>query len=141
MIKKMAALVVLVMVAAISVAGCPDSKNPTNTGSNNPAVALTVNSVTTYNKLSKDSFETTPAPGHNYIVIDLTLTNMNKNDLYMGNAGYFKLSTSDGTAYSYSSWTYLLTNAIGAGVFHTNPGEKVTGQIAFEIPRVRKPLR
>jgi hypothetical protein len=89
-------------------------------------------------KLSKGSFETTPAPGHNYIVIDLTLTNMNKNDLYMGNAGYFKLSTSDGTAYSYSSWTYLLTSAIGAGVFHTNPGEKVAGQIAFEIPQSAK---
>jgi hypothetical protein len=136
MSTKMAVLIVLVIIASLSVAGCSDNKkqNSPNTG-NNAAVALTVNSVTTYNKLSKYPFETTPTPGHNYVVVDLTLTNLNKNDLYMGNALNFKLSTSDGTAYSYSSWTYLLNNAIGSGVFHTNPGEKVTGQIAFEIPQ------
>jgi predicted small secreted protein len=43
MIKKLAALVVLVMVAAIFVAGC-DNKNPTNTSA---GVAVTVNAQTT----------------------------------------------------------------------------------------------
>jgi len=139
MSTKMAVFVVLVIIASLSIAGCSDNKKQTgpNTG-NNAVVALTVNSVTTYSKLSKNSFETTPTPGHTYVVVDLTLTNLNKNDLFMGNALDFKLSTSDGTAYSYSSWTYLLNNAIGTGVFHTNPGEKVTGQIAFEIPQSAK---
>jgi hypothetical protein len=136
MSTKMVGLVVLLLVASLLVAGCSDNtKQTTSNAGNNAAVALAVNSLTTYSKLSKYPFETTPAPGHNYVVIDLTLTNLNKNDLYMGNALYFKLSTSDGTAYSYSSWTYLLSNPIGAGVSHTNPGEKVTGQIAFEIPQ------
>jgi hypothetical protein len=139
MSKKVAALVVLVIVASLSVAGCNNNNKQTSPNTGNAAVALSINSVTTYSKLSKNSFETTPTPGHYFVVIDLTLTNLNKNDLYMGNALDFKLATSDGTAYSYSTWTYLLPNAIGAGVFHTNPGEKVTGQIAFEIPQSAKP--
>ena len=65
----------------------------------------------------------------------MTVTNLNKNDLNIGNSLYFKLTTSDGTAYSYSQSSYWLNNAIGASVPHTNPGDKTTGQIAFEIPQ------
>jgi hypothetical protein len=103
------------------------------------AVSLTVNSVTTSSELSKYSFDVTPTPGNKIVVVDLTLTNLNKHGLYMGNASYFKLTTSDGMAYSYSSSTHLLPHPIGAGVFHTNPGEKVKGQIAFEIPQSVEP--
>ena len=53
----------------------------------------------------------------------------------MGDPHFFKLTTADGTVYSYSS---SLKNAINI-VLGTRPGEKVTGQIAFEIPQSATP--
>ena len=65
------------------------------------------------------------------------VTNLNKNNFDIGDPYYFKLTTSDGTVYQYSSSSYLGNNALN-GVSHTNPGEKVTGQVAFEIPQNAK---
>ena len=67
----------------------------------------------------------------------MTVTNLNKNNFDIGDPYYFKLTTSDGTVYQYSSSSYLGNNALN-GVSHTNPGEKVTGQVAFEIPQNAK---
>jgi hypothetical protein len=80
----------------------------------------------------------TAQPGKNYIIFDVTLTNVNKNNLYMGNPLYFKLTTGDGTVYSYSPSSYWLPNGFKTGVFNTNPGDKVTGQVAFETPQSAK---
>jgi hypothetical protein len=62
------------------------------------------------------------------------VTNLNKNGLYVGNPLYFKLTTGDGTVYPYSPSSYWLSNQL-TGVTNTSPGDKVTGQIAFEIPQ------
>lgn len=147
MIKKVAALVVLVMVASLSVAGCSNNnKTTSNTGGNDnpmvsttPAVSLTVNSVTTSSDLAKYPFESTAAPGNKFVVVDLTLTNLNKNDLYMGNSLYFRLTTNDGAIYSYSTRADILLNNTLEGQFHTNPGDTVTGQVPFEIPQSATP--
>jgi predicted small secreted protein len=136
MIKKVAALVVLVMVAAIFVAGC-DNKNPTNTSA---GVAVTVNAQTTRDQLGSYPLQSTPQPGYKYSVFNVTVTNLNKNNLAMGNPLYFKLTTNDGTVYSYSTSSYWLGNEINP-VSGTNPGEKVTGQIAFEIPQSASPTQ
>jgi len=135
-------MVMLIVVASLSVAGCSNnSTKPTssNIGSNNnPAVSLTVNSVATTNKLAKYPFEMTATPGNHYVVVDVTLTNLNKNDLYMGNLLNFRLNTYDGAAYSFSSLSGVLLNNTLEDQFHTNPGDKVTGQIMFEIPQSAK---
>jgi hypothetical protein len=143
MIKKVAVIVALVMVASLSVAGCLNSNTKTtssNIGSNNnPAVSLTVNSVTTSSDLAKYPFESTAAPGNKFVVVDLTLTNLNKNDLYMGNSLYFRLITNDGAVYSYSTRADILLNNTLEDQFHTNPGDTVTGQVPFEIPQSATP--
>jgi hypothetical protein len=97
-------------------------------------VAVTINSQTTLNQLGSSYFTSTPRPGYKYSVFDVTVKNLNRNDLAMGNPLYFKLTTNDGTAYSYSLSSYWLGNEINP-VSGTNPGEKVTGQMAFEIPQ------
>jgi Domain of unknown function (DUF4352) len=81
-----------------------------------------------------------PAAGYKFAGYNLTLTNINAPDLYLGNPGYFKLSTSSGTAYSYSSDTFLLATPM-RGVDHTTPGEKVHGWIVFEIARSDTPTQ
>jgi len=133
------AIVMLIVVASLSVAGCPNNNNTKQTssntgGNNNPAVSLTVNSVTTSSDLAKYPFESTAPPGNKFVVVDLTLTNLNKNDLYMGNPLYFRLNTNDGAVYSYSTRAAILLNDTLDGQFHTNPGDTVTGQVGFEIP-------
>ena len=46
---------------------------------------------------------------------------------------YFKLTAKDETVCLYSPSPYLLSNGFKTGVFHTNPGDNVTGQLAFEV--------
>ena len=45
----------------------------------------------------------------------------------------FHTDSKDETVYSYSPSSYWLSNGFKTGVFHTNPGDKVTGQLAFEV--------
>jgi Domain of unknown function (DUF4352) len=61
-----------------------------------------------------------------------------KNDLYIDNPLYFKLTAKDETVYSYSPSLYWLSNRFKTGIFHTNPGDNVTGQLAFEVPQSAK---
>jgi hypothetical protein len=100
-------------------------------------VLVEVNSMTTSSQTGSYPLQSTPTPGRTFAVYDVTLTNQNKNNLYMGNPLYFKLTTSDSTVYQYSSASFFLDNHL-TGVFNTNPGDKVTGKIAFEIPQSAK---
>ena len=140
----------------VSVSGCVNTPTPspsassaattapqaqvtaTPTPSTADFVALKVNSMTTSNQLGSYPLQSTPSPGRTYVVFDVTVTNQNKNDLYLGNPLYFKLTTSDGTVYQYSPSSVWLENYL-TGVFNTKPGDKVTGNIAFEIPQSAKP--
>jgi hypothetical protein len=103
-------------------------------------VAVKVNSRTTSSQIGTYPMQATPSPGRTFAIFDVTVTNQNKNNLYMGNPLYFTLKTSDGTVYQYSSASYFLGNEIN-GVSNTNPGDKVTGQIAFEIAQSAKPTQ
>jgi Domain of unknown function (DUF4352) len=103
-------------------------------------VTLKVNSMTSSTQLGNYPLKATPSPGRTFAVFDVTVTNNNKNNLYMGNPLYFTLKTSDGTVYQYSSSSYFLGNEIN-GVSNTSPGDKVAGQIAFEIPQSAKPTQ
>ncbi len=96
-------------------------------------VALNVNSLTTSSQLGSY-----PLPGNTYVVFDVTLINQNKDNMYLGNPLYFTLKTSDGVVYQYYSSSNWLDNPL-TGVSNTNPGDKVTGQIAFEIPQSATP--
>ena len=101
---------------------------------------IKVNSMTTSSQLGSYPLGSTPAPGKTYVVFDVTVTNQNKDNLYLGNPLYFKLTTADGTVYQYSPASYWLNNHL-TGVFNTKPGDKVTGQLAFEIPQSAKPTQ
>lgn len=134
---RLLAIVMLIVVASLSVAGCPNNntkQTSSNIGGSSPVVSLNINSVTTSNQLGSPPLGSTPSPGNKYVVIDVTVNNLNKNDLYIGNPLYFKLTTSDGTVYPYSPSSYFLSNQL-TGVSNTNPGDKVTGKIAFEVPQ------
>ena len=41
----------------------------------------------------------TPSPGHQYLILNVTVKNLNEQDADIGNPNYFKLITADGFAY------------------------------------------
>ena len=126
--------VVLIVLAVVASALWQTSRTPVTAD----YAALSVNSMTTSSQLGSYPLQSTPSPSNTYVVFDVTLTNQNKDNLYLGNPLYFTLTTSDGTAYQYSPSSTWLDNPL-TGVSNTNPGDKVTGKIAFEIPQSATP--
>jgi hypothetical protein len=124
--------VLSLVVASLLVAGCTDTQETTQ--SNACGVAVAVNSVTTSSRIGSDPlFASTPHPGNHFITFNVTVTNVNKDDLTIGSYTDFTLTTKDGTVNS-PFWRSLSDDALSSKA-HTNPGEKVTGTITFEIPQ------
>ena len=112
------------MVAASGCTTKETTKNESGSSTGNSNVDVTINS-----NYTSQSTKT----GYQYLVFDVTVKNLNEKDSDIGNPNYFKLTTADGSVYEYS-YLSSLSNAISS-VSHTNPGEKVTGAVAFEIPK------
>ena len=135
MSKKVAVICAVMVIISLLVAtsGCSVSettKNESSSGSGNAGVDVAINSK---------HFSQSTKTGYQYLNFDVTVKNLNKKDLDIGNPNYFKLTTADGSVYEYA-YLSSLGNAISS-VSHTNPGEKVTGAIAFEIPQNAQPTK
>lgn len=125
-----AILVLLLLVAASGCTTKETTKNESGSSTGNSNVDVTINS----NHTSQST-----KTGYQYLIFDVTVKNLNEKDLDIGNPNYFKLTTADGSVYEYS-YLSSLSNAISS-VSHTNPGEKVTGAVAFEIPKNAQPTK
>ncbi len=108
--------------------------------SGNAGVDVVINSKQVSNQIGSADLMSTPSPGHQYLILNVTVKNLNEQDADIGNPNYFKLITADGFAYKDASSSYHLDNAIQS-VSHTSPGDKLTGQIAFEIPQSATPSK
>ena len=108
--------------------------------SGNAGVDVIINSKQLSSRLGSGYLASTPGPGGIYLIYNVTVKNLNEQDADIGNPYYFKLATSDGSVYDYASSSSYLDNAIQS-MSHTNPGENVTGQIAFEIPQSATPSK
>jgi hypothetical protein len=132
----------------------PSAKNPTGAGSHgaqgggasspgvNTAssdhVSMTINSKSKAPSIATSyGVPMTPAPGNIFAIYSVTISDLNQNGILV-NPNYFKLTTSDGSAYQYSSNTFALSTPFNS-VSNVQPGEKVTGSIAFEIPQSKSP--
>ncbi|MFZ0926669.1 MAG: DUF4352 domain-containing protein [Halobacteriota archaeon] len=100
-------------------------------GSGNAGIAVKVNSQQTASQIGTYS---TPAAGNEFIIFNVTVTNLNQDNELLGNPNFFKLTTADGAVYQYSSSTFSAPNAL-QGVQNTNAGDKVSGVVAFEVPQ------
>jgi hypothetical protein len=136
--KRLLAIMILAIVASLSVAGCSSSTNSSSGGGGGGSssnIALTINSQQVVSQIRGGSFSGTPQAGNVFLILNVTVTNLNENNWPLGNPLYFKLTTADNAVYSYSSLTYYLGASALTPVSNTNPGETVSGQIAFEIPQ------
>ena len=132
-LKPTVVIAILSLVVACSlVTGCTDTLE--TTPSNARGVAVTVNSVTTSSRIGSDPiFISTPHPGNHFITFDVTVTNVNKDDLMIGSYTDFTLTMKDGTVNS-PFWRSLSNDALSSKA-HSHPGENVTGTVTFEIPQ------
>jgi len=131
-LKPTVVMAVLSLLVASLLAGCTDTQetSPSNAG----GVAVTVNSVTTSSRIGSDPiFTSTPHTGNHFITFEVTVTNVNKDDLTIGSYTDFTLTMKDGTVNS-PFWKNLSDDALSAKA-HTHPGDTVTGTITFEIPQ------
>jgi len=136
-LKKALPLLFIGALVLVATTGCITNtmtQNSSGGGSGNAGVAVKINSQQTASQIGSGYLVDTPQAGNKYVIFDLTVTNLNLKNQYIGNPYYFKLTTADGTVYEITSSSFLGTNAL-SGVQNTNPGEKVSGQIAFEIPQ------
>ena len=67
--------------------------------------------------------------------------NINAKDRQMGNPNWIKLRDTDGNIYSYDTYGYSMKQQVGGrtlagsnGEMNTQPGDKYSGLIVFQIP-------
>jgi hypothetical protein len=94
-------------------------------------IALTVNGVTRTDSLSQ--FQKAK-PGRTYVVVDVTLETSREKTPY--NPLYFKVR--DGEGYEYTATVSTGDQSLKSG--ELNPGEKVRGTVAFDVPADAKGL-
>ena len=134
MLYGVAAVIVLGVVLVVATSSYPNLSSQ-RVGGSSSNIAVAVNSQQTASQIGSGAFSGTPQAGNQFVIFNVTVTNLNKNNWPLGNPLYFKLTTADKAVYSYSSSTYYLGSNALTLVSNTNPGETVTGQIAFEIPQ------
>lgn len=139
----------IVSLALVATAGCIDNNNKQTTQTYTPSasgggggggsnIAVAINSMQESSRLGNYPLSGTPRPSNKFIIFDVTVTNLHQNSWFIGSPLFFKLTTADSAVYQYSSSTYYLGSSALNAVSNTNPGEKVSGQIAFEIPQSAK---
>jgi hypothetical protein len=139
-LKKALPLLFIGALVLVATTGCTTNtttQNSSGGGSGNAGVAVTVNSQQTASQIGSGYLVATPKAGDQYLIFSVTVTNLNQKNWDIGNPYYFKLTTAGGTVYEITSSSFLGDKSL-TSVSNTNPGEKVSGQIAFEIPQSAK---
>jgi len=135
-LKPITAIVVLLLlVASLSVAGCTTTNTTTNTNKED-----TVN-VTAKAVQSPQQFNfSTPRPGNKYVQYNVTFTNINAQNNQV--SGYFSFALLDANNNVYNVVQGIQSNslpqAFPLGYTTTQPGDKVTGRLIYEVPQNAK---
>ena len=139
-LKKALPLLFIGALVLVATTGCIKStttQNASGAGSGNSGIGVAISSQQTASQIGSGLLTDTPKAGDVFLIYDVTVTNINQKNWDIGNPYYFKLSTAGGTVYEIASSTFLGDKAL-TPVSNTLPGEKVSGQIAFEVPQSAK---
>lgn len=124
----------------VSISGCTSSTTQNaNSSGGSGNIGVKVNSQQTTDQIpSNFGVMSTPAAGNKYVVFNVTCTNNNQQNQALGDPLFFKLTCKDGSAYDASGVWATDPSAIQT-IQNSNPGEHVTGNVAFEIPQSQVP--
>jgi hypothetical protein len=112
-----------------------------------PPISVTATSIGSSNSLSSSYGTPTAAATNNkFVTYAVYFQNLNKKDLDMGNPTEIKLRDTSGNIYSYDSFTYSLQQQVNGVTLkgltsqsNTQPGDKYSGLITFQIPASATP--
>jgi hypothetical protein len=123
--------------------------NASQATTSNPTVNVTATSLgeATVIKSTYGSVQTTPLPGTKFVKFAIYFRNINAPNTSMGNPSEVTLRDKQGNLYSYDSSQFTMQPEQVAGQTlkglqyqpGTQPGEKVSGIIIFEIPQSAQP--
>jgi hypothetical protein len=139
-LRKALPLLFICALLLVSVMGCTGRQETNksaggNASQSNAGIDVVINSQSTSFALGPYS---TPRPGNKFVLYDVTVKNINEKNALLS-PGYFKLKTADGTVYEYDSNTFSSYIKGLQSVSNTQPGEKVSGVVVFQIPTTAKP--
>jgi hypothetical protein len=143
--------VLLLVVASLSVSGCTTSRNEQTIQSsssniptgdqNTPTVSVTATYLGSANSLTSSyGTVTAAAPGNKFVKYAIYCQNINAKDMDMGNPNYLKLRDTQSNIYPYDWSSASMQQQVGGktltGITYetTQPGDKVSGLIAFQLP-------
>jgi len=114
-----------------------------------PTTLISVNATSLGSSSTLSSSYGTPtaaATNNKFVTYAVYFQNLNKKDLDMGNPTEIKLRDTNGNIYSYDSFTYSLQQQVNGVTLkglsvetNTQPGDKYSGLIAFQIPTSATP--
>ena len=154
--KKLLVIIILVVIASLSIAGCTTSKNeqtvqsssntPTSS-QNTPTVSVTATYLGSENSLTSSyGTPTAAASGYKFVKYAVYFENINAKDMQMGNALFFTLRDTEGNIYSYDSFMFSVQQRVDGVILtgvtpqmNTQPGDKYSGLIIFQIPTSATP--
>jgi hypothetical protein len=149
--------VLLLVVASLLVSGCttqnqqtvsanPTGSTPTNS-QNSPTVSVSATSLGSSSSLTSSyGTPTASATGNKFVSYAMYFQNINGKNLDMGNPTEVTLRDTQGNLYSYDSFTYSLQQQVNGVTLkgltvqtNTQPGDKYSGLITFQIPASATP--
>ena len=112
-----------------------------------PPISVTATSIGSSNSLSSSYGTPTAAvTGNKFVTYAVYIQNNNAKDEGIGNPNYLKLRDTNGNIYSYDSFTYSLQQQVNGVTLkgltsqsNTQPGDKYSGLITFQIPTSATP--
>jgi len=114
-----------------------------------PTTLISVNATSLGSSSTLSSSYGTPtaaATNNKFVTYAVYFQNLNKKDLDMGNPTEIKLRDTNGNIYSYDSFTYSLQQQVNGVTLkgltsqsNTQPGDKYSGLITFQIPASATP--
>lgn len=132
-LRKALPLLFICAILLIGTTGCTTTTNKTTSGIN-----VVIDSKNESAAIGSGYLASTPTPGNKFVLYNVTVTNVNEKDALLS-PDYFKLKTTDATIYDYDYNTYSSSLKGLDSVSNTQPGEKVTGTVVFQIPQSAQP--
>ncbi|MGZ4947204.1 MAG: DUF4352 domain-containing protein [Halobacteriota archaeon] len=131
MIKKLAVAVFIILIASLSVAGCTTS----TTNSAQGTVGLKATPVTAPQAIgSSYGYTYTPKQGYKFVMYNVTVTNEDSKS-QNAHTMFFTAHDTNNNTYGISQATNDKSIAGFPNNVMTNPGDKVSGLLVFEIPK------
>jgi len=134
MLKKVVAIIALLMTASLSIAGCTSQQQTTKSVGNatqeNAAMSVSVKPVTLSQQISTE----TPRPGYEFVAYNCAVKNINAQNRPIA-PNYWSLMDTGGRVYNISGLTIVQSLNPFGGTSHSQPGDVISGPVFFEVPQ------